>query len=883
MNIKRILLLAFGCMIALPAFTQTKFGTLKTYKDSLTFKTVPSKIKSANGTTSIRTDTITVFVSPTGKVKTGVVTWRTDSIPIPPTPIDTGTYYADDASAVYAGKWTHHANDARMHNGTYSFGNELNATITESFNGTALKWYASKYPTHGIALLKIDQLPAVRVDLYSQIAKAGILVYATTTPLTAGMHTVTIKVTGEKNTASSNTWVEHDAFRITGEKPIPPEPPTVAGQWYVDDDSNANGDGSKGNPFNTISKAAAVAHQFDTVVVQAGTYRETITPAANGIVFIGQGATISGLNKITSAWTVHSGNIYKTPLANGPMFTELMTGFNNERFDYNNDQLLAQQLFKDGEMQFLAQYPKVSTPEGMLERETMRGRNHTSSFNQTSINDAPLDDYGNLVGAYVWVNGWFLTYTRPITSHSGTTIGFNTTDVDMQFSKFYRVFGKLNLLTQAKEWFYDGAYFYFWQSGGGSPTNVEFKKRNWGFDLRGKSNTTIAGFNFIGCEPITTNSASVNTIVNNIRAKYNNHTVLETKGGADGYHDSAVQTGMKLLGAGSKILNSEFTYMAGMGVWMGSNTEVRNNKFTDTDYNGQYSAPIKPIWGAGNLKILNNTFTRCGRGGIEFTPENGATNLNIEIGYNNFSLFNMLNVDGGAIYSSRKLDMTGLHIHHNWFHNDGGYDEAGTGKQAGIQVNGIYFDQAAGPATIDHNVFWNGMNDGADIYNDLDYEGRICPVSLIYNNTMASVNSGTAFSYATYDTHPNDVQRNNIYRMDILVNWGASPGNVANSLRYTSNPQFVGGSLSTPQTYFQIQSGSPARGIATAIAGINDGDTSPKDAGAYYYGQSGWVAGYNNNATPQSAPFNYLPFAIALIIFLLIVIIILYFIRKRRR
>ncbi|MEJ1236940.1 Ig-like domain-containing protein [Chryseolinea sp. T2] len=624
--------------------------------------------------------------------------------------------------------------------------------------------------------------------------------------------------------------------------------------------------GTASQPFATIQKAASVAKAGDVVNVRSGTYRETITPANSGaagspITYQAEsGATviISGADPVTSSWSVHSGNIYKTTFDLGePLFDEFMTGFNNEKFDYNNSEMLAQQIFQNGEMQFLAQWPKVSSPDGLIERETSRGKNKTNSFTQNSINDAALSTLGDLNGAYVWVNGWFLSYTRTINSHSGTTINFNTTDADIQFSRFYRVFGKLNLLTAEREWYWDDASntLYLYQAGGGTPTNVEFKQRNWGFDLKNKSNITIKGLQFFACEPVTTNAASVNTIIDNIKAKYTNHSVLETKGGADGYHDSAVQTGLKLLGSGSVVRNSEFRHMAGMGIWAGSNTTIENNYFYNGSYTGQYSGFIKPIWGAGNIKILNNTFTKSGRGAIEFTPENSASNLNIEIAYNDFSYFNMLNVDGGCIYSSRGLDMTGTRIHHNWFHNDGGYDEMGTGKQAGIQVNGVYLDQAAGPVTLDHNVFWNGMDDGADFYNDITYEGRTATGTLVYNNTFASVNKGTAFSYATYDTSPHDVQRNNIYRMGILINWGASPGNVANALLSGVSPNFVGSGNSG--LVFRLNAGSPAINAGTTINGITDGSVGAPDIGAYEFGGTEWVPGYKPvsvSVTPNTPP-----------------------------
>ncbi|HTF19831.1 MAG TPA: Ig-like domain-containing protein, partial [Chryseolinea sp.] len=547
------------------------------------------------------------------------------------------------------------------------------------------------------------------------------------------------------------------------------------------------------------------------------------------------------------------GNIYKTTVDFGePLFDEFMAGFSKTNYDYNNNEILAQQVFQNGNMQFLAQWPNVSSPENLLERSSMRGRQNTSTFSQNQITDGGLGALGaNLNGGKVWINGWFLTYTRDINSHSGNTINYNTADGQISFYKFYRVFGVLGLLDAEKEWFWDDASntLYLYQAGGGSPSNVEFKQRNWGFDLRGKANTTIRGLAFIGCDAAVTNTSSTNTVIDNIRSNYANHTVLESKGGQDGYWNSAVQTGLKLFGANSVVRNSEFRYAAAMSIWAGSNTTIENNYFYNGDYCGQYSAFVKPAWNASNIKIMHNTMTRSGRAGIDVVKGGGSSNLNIEAGYNDISKFIMLNVDGGAIYGAEGNNLTGSNFHHNWFHLDGGYDEAGAGQQAGIHVNGIYLDQASGPITAHRNVSWNGLSGGghsgsfcADFYNQIDYGGRNAGPSNIYNNTFATPNSGPGYSYVTYNTSPNDVQKNNIYRAGVVINWGASAGNIANSLLSGTAPQFDGtGALGLA---YRLKAGSPGINAGVAITGFTDGSVGNPDAGAYEFGGPDWKAGY---------------------------------------
>jgi hypothetical protein len=103
---------------------------------------------------------------------------------------------------------------------------------------------------------------------------------------------------------------------------------------------------------------------------------------------------------------------------------------------------------------------------------------------------------------------------------------------------------------------------------------------------------------------------------------------------------------------------------------------------------------------------------------------------------------------------------------------------------------------------------------------------------------------GDRHSYDTRQPTVIDINRNNIYNGNTNFNWGSNGGNSANSLTQASNPLFVGGSLSTPATYFQLQSGSPARNIGTSLS-VNSSDADGKEAGAYYYQGTQWVAGYS--------------------------------------
>jgi len=110
-------------------------------------------------------------------------------------------------------------------------------------------------------------------------------------------------------------------------------------------------------------------------------------------------------------------------------------------------------------------------------------------------------------------------------------------------------------------------------------------------------------------------------------------------------------------------------------------------------------------------------------------------------------------------------------------------------------------------------------------------------------------------SYVTYVQSPLDVQRNNIYRKRVNINWQTTSGNTANSLLEGTNPQFDGtgqGGLA-----YRLKAGSPAINTGVIIPGITDGIVGAPDMGAYEFGGTAWVPGYVPVA--QTTPSNSLP------------------------
>ena len=180
--------------------------------------------------------------------------------------------------------------------------------------------------------------------------------------------------------------------------------------------------GSAAQPFATIQKAASVAVAGDVIKIRAGTYRETIVPANSGtagqpITFEAENGAvviINGANQITTPWTNHSGNIYKTSI------TLPVNGHQSQIT--SNTTLLSNQLFKDGRMQFEARWPDISSEADLLNISKARHTSQMASFNATSLTDNSVPQ--GMTGAKLICYGWFWPSTRIVTSQSGGTLHY---------------------------------------------------------------------------------------------------------------------------------------------------------------------------------------------------------------------------------------------------------------------------------------------------------------------------------------------------------------------------------------------------------------------------------------------------------------------------
>jgi beta-galactosidase GanA len=130
-----------------------------------------------------------------------------------------GSYTYDDANTAlqYTGAWSHVGPDAGYTSGEYkqteSFSNTAGDSVSVPFNGTSIRWIASKAGNHGLADVYLDGAKVATVDGYASGTMNQQVQYSANN-LEPGAHTLKIVVTGQKNPAASGTFVSVDAIDV---------------------------------------------------------------------------------------------------------------------------------------------------------------------------------------------------------------------------------------------------------------------------------------------------------------------------------------------------------------------------------------------------------------------------------------------------------------------------------------------------------------------------------------------------------------------------------------------------------------------------------------------------------------------------------------------
>ncbi len=607
--------------------------------------------------------------------------------------------------------------------------------------------------------------------------------------------------------------------------------------YFVSAEGSDDNSGTINRPFKTVQKCADVVQPGETCWLREGIYRETIKPAVSGTsekpvtfaAYKNENVTISG-TEIVTGWSLDRNSIFSTNVSL-PIDGYKDTGF------------LANQVFVNGVMMPEARFPNLDEKRDFLRPTLIGGGLKSEGGTAASIENSEVPTLSQgWTGAKVWANEWYTTRTGTITGGKTEKLTAQMTASWEQGGFWLYFFGKLELLDSPGEWFYKSnkKTLYLWSPNSKKPSQVEFKQRNFAFDLSDRSYINVRNINLFA-NTITTSDRSTGIVIDGIRAKYISHHMTlpplpetEQAPNSDGalvLASHAHDTGIQLRGSGNTLKNSVIEWSSGNGVLLeGKNHQVTNNIIASTNYMVSYAAPVR-INGNGH-QITHNTITRAGRDAINIDWHTaGIDGRNLEIAYNDISQFGMLSTDLGAIYACCHINLEGGSIHHNWIRDTKAFSNAwGT--------RGIYLDLESFNSTIHHNVVWN-LIWGKDNYNLLvgSPRGR----DRVFNNTF--------LGEVTMEGGPVET-RNNIFAGSKSIAADKQSNNLFmnTDIKFSQPPTEE--SKSIPD--FSLQPDSPAVDAGVVIPGITDdyvGDAP--DIGAYERGKPVWKAGSTLEYTPK--------------------------------
>lgn len=185
-----------------------------TYADDYaTTRTAQAPLWSSSGLAP-GTHTVTISNTGTKNSASANVTVAIDYATVTPNvaTIDDGTTTGTN-SISYGANWGTAAGVGDLYNGTAHWNTTAGSTATLTFTGTGAAVYGVKDVDQGIATYSVDGGAARSVDDYSATRVPGASLF-TVSGLTSGTHTITITVTGTKNSASGNDVIALDSATV---------------------------------------------------------------------------------------------------------------------------------------------------------------------------------------------------------------------------------------------------------------------------------------------------------------------------------------------------------------------------------------------------------------------------------------------------------------------------------------------------------------------------------------------------------------------------------------------------------------------------------------------------------------------------------------------
>ncbi len=510
-------------------------------------------------------------------------------------------------------------------------------------------------------------------------------------------------------------WIVLTLFSLSALLPLP----TRAATYYVDGDNPRASDagrGTEGRPWKTISRATDHLQPGDTLLVKAGTYRETVILTQSGTAaqpitieaYPGdEGKAIINAAQSVAGWRQCIG---PEECSGNPHWRQIYYADVASFVRAHPDKTFAvRQVFQHGQLLPRSRYPDAgwSYPTSIVDPRTV--------FSDSSL----AQSEGYFAGAVCHIKSevWLLDAV-PITAFSRRTITLATSpraDISTRFGYFItNIVGEINA---EGEWAYDPAQkkIFLWPMADAAE-EIEFTYRecclrtNEGVSfniVRGLTMRNAWTYGILVCR-----SHDITIENNTVEYSFDRGIRLQTEGGSCDNNQIIRNTiryscssGINVDG-GASHYNIEGNYVYATGV----------EHFGDDLLNGIGEGLF--IWGEYG-RVYHNRVDRTARAALYIAGQPSYR----EICFNHTSNTGLALSDGGAglytagYHAGPETD----HIHHNIFAEAIGCNTMNKAYEAGLPVTvekyggnspGLYVDEEGNNRIIEHNTIINCRSHG---------------------------------------------------------------------------------------------------------------------------------------------------------------------------
>ena len=514
--------------------------------------------------------------------------------------------------------------------------------------------------------------------------------------------------------------------------------------YYVALEINGGNDslntGTINSPFKTINKALSLMNSGDTCFIRSGTYhQDVIVNGKNNIVitaYNNEFVCFEGTQQINSNWIPYNGNIFQTTL---------------------NRHIW--QLFVDNNQMVMARWPNANfTDTSIYSLDTWASGIVDSvlgypdgSYNGFELVDTSKFNLGltglDVTGAIGIMNvGSFKTFNREIISHNANEnfFNYNTVPNNTYRDKHHNFYleGKLELLDQANEWFYDtiSKTLYLYPEDGQNPNGriIKGKIQDYAINIINSSHVSIDNLYFFATTFSAKSSSGI--IITNCNFSYPNCSKRMLKDFLSSPNVSSLGESGNINKVNNSVIKKclfEYTDGEALRVY-GDNNLIENCYMRFIDYSvSELPFLMVGVYINGDSnRFLHNTIHHSSASAFI------APGTSPEFAYNEVYATGSLQSDG-SVYQGTAATVANSNIHHNYIHDTPKYAlrfdaPGGSPGQAGqygkmhhniaVRTNGIMVK--GNHHYICHNTTFSSQKNGLIILD----EDNSNDSSYIYNN-----------------------------------------------------------------------------------------------------------------------------------------------------